>query len=183
MHHLVVVINFFDKEKGFNLLELIVGFLIISVLAAIGLPNLLESQRQEKVNEAFTRIRKAIVEAQLSANRQSLTCNLLITDTNVTASPSGCILENIIIDNNIISITSTHGMLPVTIPFSFKGTTNKPQTLHIRRKNFAGNAMPKTGKCIVISSIGMIRTGIYDQNIPNTNCNNIENKRYDNSNS
>lgn len=182
MRHLIVVFNSVNnKESGFNLFELIIALIIISILTTIAVPNLLESHRQQKVNEAFTRIRQSIIEAQLNANRQSLTCTINITSTKITASPSGCILENITVDDKIVEISSNRNSLPLNIPFSFKGTTSQPQTLQIQRKDFSGKPIPETGKCIVISSIGMIRTGIYDQTIQSTNCNNIENKRYDNS--
>lgn len=181
MRHLIVHFNSLNKERGFNLLELIIVITFISILTILAIPNWLASQRQQKVNEAFSKIRHSIIETQLNANRQSLTCKLTITQTNISASPSGCLLETTIIDNNIINITSTRHVLPVTIPFSFKGTTNQPQTLHIQRKDFSGKSLPHTGKCIVISTIGMIRIGIHDAKIPSTNCNNIENQRYDNS--
>lgn len=181
MRHLVVL-NLLKKEGGFSLFELIVVFVIMGVVSAVGVPSLIGSQRQEKVKEAYSKIRGALVEAQFNANRKSAACTVTITTTGVTGSPSGCLLENITFDSGMIDITSTAGTLPQSIAFTYQGTTSNGQTLQIRRKTFSGTAMPETGKCIVISSIGMIRTGIYDSAVPGTNCDNVENKRYDNAN-
>jgi prepilin-type N-terminal cleavage/methylation domain-containing protein len=181
MRHLLVL-NLLKKEKGFSLFELVVVMVIMGIMSAVGVPSLIGSQRQEKVKEAYSKIRGALVEAQFNANRKSAACTVTITTTGVTGSPSGCLLENITFDSSIVDINSSAGTLPRNIVFTYKGTTSNAQTLQIRRKTFSGTAMPETGKCIVISSIGMIRTGIYDSTVTGTNCNNVENKRYDNAN-
>ncbi|BAQ63628.1 prepilin-type N-terminal cleavage/methylation domain-containing protein [Geminocystis sp. NIES-3709] len=174
----LVVLNLMNKESGFSLLELVVVFVIMGIVSAIGAPSLVASQRQGRVNEAFSKIRSALLEAQLNANRQSATCTLTIATTGVTATTQGCLLENITVDSSIVDINSSAGTLPQTIAFAYQGTTANAQVLQIRRKNFSGTAMQETGKCIIISSIGMIRTGIYDSTAT-SNCNNAENKRYD----
>jgi prepilin-type N-terminal cleavage/methylation domain-containing protein len=181
MLHLIVL-NLLKKDRGFTLFELIVILVIISIVSAISLPSLIGSQRQDKVNEAFSKIQGGLRQVQLNANRKSTTCTITIDISEVIASPSGCLLENITFDSGIVDITSTTGILPQDIAFTYRGTTSNSQTLQIRRKTFSGEAMPETGKCIVISTIGMIRTGIYNGNVKGTNCNNIENKRYDNAN-
>lgn len=181
MRHLVVL-NLLNKDGGFSLFELIVVCIIMGVVGAVGAPSFLGSQRQERVNEAFSKIRGALVEAQLNANRLSTTCTVSIAATGLTATPPGCLLENVAVDPNIVDIASSAGTLPRTIAFAYRGTTGDAQTLQIRRKDFSNVAMPETGKCIVISTIGMIRTGIYDATVTGTNCNNIENQNYDNLN-
>ncbi|PHV64049.1 prepilin-type N-terminal cleavage/methylation domain-containing protein [Cyanobacterium aponinum UTEX 3222] len=181
MRHLVVVnllLNKSNQEKGVTLLEVVLVSVIVGIMAAMSVPNLLEEQRQQKVNEAFGKIRGALVEAQINANRKSENCTVTISETGVTGSPSGCVLENITYDNNIVEVRSTAGTLPQTIAFEYDGslTGTLLQTIHIKRKNGAN----ETGKCIVIANqLGMIRTGIYDSSVPTSNCNNVENKRYD----
>lgn len=166
-----------NQQKGFTLFEIVIVSVIVGILSAMAVPNLIGSQRQETVNRTFSRIRSTLVEAQLNANRLSSNCPINIAVTEITSNQSGCLLENITINSSIVDITSTAGTLPQTINFSYRGTTGNGQTLQISRKTFAGKAMPETGKCIVISSTGMIRAGIYNTSAP-SNCENLENKRY-----
>ncbi|MGI0481624.1 prepilin-type N-terminal cleavage/methylation domain-containing protein [Geminocystis sp. CENA526] len=187
MQLLVVnLLNLFNersKQKGFTLFEVVVVSIIIGIVSAVAAPNLIESQRQERVNRTFSQVRSALVEAQVNANRMSRNCPITITTTSVTSAVSGCLLENIVIDSSIVDVrTSKTGGLPQTVTFDYKGgiPVTDIQTIHIARKNFSNTAINETGKCIVLANtIGMIRTGIYDSTVSGTNCNNVENRRYD----
>lgn len=174
----LIVLN----QKGFSLIELIVVFTIIGISAAISGPSWVNSRRQERVNEVFTRIRGALIEAQTNANRMSKTCSITITDTGVRLTNStthqGCLLENISFDSSVVSVTSSAGPMPQDIAFTYRGRTSDSQTIEIARKDFSGNVLRATGKCIVISSVGMIRTGVYDASA-SEKCRNPENDRYD----
>ncbi|WP_324281494.1 type II secretion system protein [Cyanobacterium aponinum UTEX 3221] len=193
-----------NEEKGFNLLEVVLVSVIVGIMAAVSVPNLLEQQRQERVNEAFNKIRGALVEAQTNANRKSRSCTVVITTTQVSSylhvdddgdpytpseddddngldpkpitNPESCTLENIAIDDSIVEMRSTaSGGLPQNITFDFDGNLTKTTQQTIHLKR--KNAPNETGKCIVISNqLGTIRTGIYDSVI---GCNNPENKKYD----
>lgn len=166
-----------NKQGGFTLFEVVIVSVIIGVISAMAVPSFIDAQRQKIVNRTFSQIRSTLVEAQLNANRLSSSCPINISATEITSSQTGCLLEKIAVDSSIVDITSTAGTLPQTINISYRGTTKNGQTLQISRKTFTGEAMPETGKCIVISSIGMIRTGIYNKSAP-SNCENLENKRY-----
>ncbi len=181
MQHLVVIKLLLNKhnnkEKGFNLLEVVLVSVIVGIMAGISVPNFLEEQRQQRVNEAFNWIRGALVEAQTNASRLSTDCTVTIDADQVSGSPPGCVLEKITFDTNIIDIRSSAGSLPQDIGFQFDGrlsSSTSLQTIHIKRKN----APNETGKCIVISNnLGMIRTGIYNST-SSANCENLENRRY-----
>jgi Tfp pilus assembly protein FimT len=184
MRHLVVL-NLLNKEGGFSLFELIIVFVIMGIVSAIGAPSLINSQRQERVNEAFGKIQGALVEAQINANRQSTDCTVKFAilggnSYQVSGNPSGCVLEPFKIDKTIVNVTQGNfTSTPTDIKFSYSGTTFNAKTLWIARKNFSNIAMPETAKCIVISSIGMIRTGIFSGTTSAPVCDNLENKRYD----
>ena len=189
-----------NQESGFSILEVMTVLVISGVMAAVAGPNVIGALRQSEVNRVFTEVNGAIQQAQANANRQSIDCTLTIAETTaaggsptytIDGSPAGCVLEPVIIDRDIISITSTRTGPPWNVSFDFQGTTtvNDLGTYLIARRDGAGNVIEETGKCIVISSaIGMIRTGIYapDNTItPNDSntfpdCVNVENQRYDN---
>jgi prepilin-type N-terminal cleavage/methylation domain-containing protein len=179
----LLVVNLLDsfshtsKNKGFSLFEVVIVSIIIAMVSAIAVPNLIASQRQKTVNRTYSQIRSTLTEAQINANRLSTSCPINISVTEITSSQSGCVLEKILVDSSIVDIISSAGTLPQTINFSYLGTTGDGQTLQISRKTFTGEAIPETGKCIVVSSIGMIRTGVYNASAP-SKCENPENKRY-----
>ena len=208
MRHLVVVLKLLlnkqNQEKGVTLLEVILVSVIIGIMAAISIPNTLEEQRRQQVNETFNRVRGALVEAQVNANRLSGSCTVVISATEVSSylhvdddndpdtdstdddftagldpkpalDPKSCNLEIVNIDDSIVSITKTDFLTPPTpITFSYTGTTGDSGTLWIKR---TGDTTGNTAKCIVVSSLGMIRTGIYNS-ASTGNCENLENKRY-----
>ncbi|HIK36696.1 MAG: prepilin-type N-terminal cleavage/methylation domain-containing protein [Geminocystis sp.] len=173
--------SFQEGDGGFTLLEVVVVVVILSIASALAVPNLLESQRQEKVKQTFSEIRGALSEAQINAIRRSGNCTVTVNNNGVTGNPQGCILERITIDSNVVHVNSTRGNLPVSITFNYNGevTVGDIQTIHIRPKNSSGQPMPQRGYCIVIANtLGMIRTGVYDPSTPNTNCSNVDNLRY-----
>jgi prepilin-type N-terminal cleavage/methylation domain-containing protein len=178
---LLVVPKKINQEGGFTLSEVIVVIVISSILSAITVPSLLGSLQQNKVKQAFIDLREALIQAQTNANRLSDDCTVNISATAISGSPAGCILETITIDSSV-SVTKTNfNDTPTPITFSFTGTTSNASTLWLARKDSSNTPIQTTAKCIVVSSTGMIRTGIYatDGSPPDPDCNNIENKRYD----
>ncbi|AFZ48771.1 hypothetical protein Cyast_2830 [Cyanobacterium stanieri PCC 7202] len=169
-----------DPQQGFTLVEIVAILVIIGIGSAIATPSLINSRRQDQVNQAQSRIRSALVEAQINANRLSTSCEVTIGDTDpdnptsserlVTATPSGCLSESIRYDSDVVDVTQT------SITYNFQGRTGNAQTIIVGRKNFNGTVIAETEKCIVVSSVGMIRTGIGDSA---DNCSNPENARYD----
>lgn len=174
-----------SPQRGFTLLEVVIVSVIVAVLSVIAVPNLIASMRQATVDRTFSHLRWALEEAKVNANRLSTSCTVTIASdgTQVTGSPSGCILEIIAIDSSIVSVT-TGNFEPLTsstntINFTYTGKTNDARTFWIARKDYGNNIINHSAKCIVVSSIGMIRTGIYNPSAP-SNCENPENRRYDN---
>ncbi|MBE9221416.1 prepilin-type N-terminal cleavage/methylation domain-containing protein [Cyanobacterium stanieri LEGE 03274] len=175
-----------DVQQGFTLIEIIAILVIIGIGSALATPSLINSRRQDQVNQAHRRIRSALVEAQVTANRLSRSCEIQFASTAITGSriilPSGrvvsCLAENLRIDDSVVSISkdSPGGSLPNNISYSFQGGTANAQTIWVSRKDFNGNVIQNTARCIVVSPVGMIRTGIIDSD---GNCYNVENDRYD----
>lgn len=179
MRFLLALKQINSAKNGFTLLEMMIVVVILSIATAIGAPSLVGSMRQNKVNRVFTQTRAALIQAQTNANRLSSDCLVTITDTLVSASPTECLLENVTIDDSVVSVISNRDG---TIEFNFQGgiAVSDMQTFQIARKDFSGNVMDETGKCIVMSNtLGMIRTGIYDDSA-SANCNNSQNDRYEN---
>lgn len=178
----LVVLNLLKRiktESGFNLIEMLVVTAIIGVMSAVAVPNLLGQQRDSQAKEVFTKIRGALIEAQTNANRTSSNCTVNITTSSISGTPAGCVLETTNFDSSVVSVTSTGDS---TIQFDFQGgiAVGDIQTFQIAPKDFSGNALTDQGRCIVMSNtLGMIRTGIYDDSAP-ADCNNTENIRYDN---
>lgn len=199
----LVALRLIQKETGFTLLEMIIVTVIMGVMAAVSVPNLLDSQRENEAKKAFTQIKSALLEAQANANRMSSSCIVQFTagtgtytvsglkwvdsdddgtiDTGETSS-EGCVLEPFTIDTEVVSLTKTNFSTTPTSPaddiaFTFTGTTGDASTLWIARKTFGGDIVTTTAKCVVVSSVGMIRTGVKAD--ASNDCDNIANDKYD----
>lgn len=197
---LLIALKNINSQKGFSLLEVLVVTILLGIMATIAIPNFLGQKRQQEANIAFTQLKSALLEAQANAIRISDDCDVTITQNNntneytINGSPifvdhddnpdtdeiiSNCVPSSATIDGKAVSIsTSKAAGLPQTISFNFQGETANMQTFWIERNDFSGNPIQDTGKCIVLSNaLGMIRTGAY---VAGGNCENLENKRYDN---
>lgn len=181
----LLVLNKLHREKGFNLIELLIIIIITGIATALGTPSLVNARRQDIANQAFNSVKGALVEVPVNANRLSGSCTVIISSTQVssylhvdddndpdtdstdddgtpgldprpTSDPKSCNLETINIDDSIVSVTSNSAN-PIT--YDFEGITNNLQTIWIARKDFNNNAVPDTAKCIVVSRF-MIRTGV-----------------------
>ncbi len=178
MRQLLLVIKQIKKinsESGFNLLELLLVTVIMGIATAVAVPNLVESRQDNEAKEVFTKINGALIQAQAEANRVSRNCGIEITSTQLeNLYPNRCRIDTFNIDSDVVSVTSSGDMSEIT--YSLRGTTNDGQTIWITRKKNDEPYM-EVSRCIVISGIGMIRTGVYDDG----KCNNTENDRYDSS--
>lgn len=172
---------FRNKQKGFNQLELMIVMIILGIIGAFGTSSLVESRKQAQVNETLIRLRSALQSAQANANRMSTSCTVQVTKTLITATPVGCLQENITIDSDIVHISSNSTGI---VLYSFQGHTPSGQTFFIRKKN--GTTLDNSNaNCLVVSAgLGLFRTGKTNGNpaIAPQNCINIENIRYDNEN-
>lgn len=177
---LLVVPKKMNQEGGFTLAEVIIVIVISTILSAITVPSLLASLQQNQVKQAFMDLKEALIQTQSNANRLSNDCTVNISPTTISGSPAGCLLETITIDSSVVSVTKTNFTdTPTPITFGFTGTTANAATLWLARKDSSNTPIPTTARCIVISPTGMIRTGIYATGSSPPECNNIENKRYD----
>ena len=173
---------FFRSQQGFTLVELIAICVIVGIIASVTIANLFGLYRENEARKAYIRIRNALTEAQVNANRLNNTCTIEFTQTGndyfVSGEPSGCLLESFTVDSNAVSLTKTNfSNSPTNISFSFVGTTGNASTLWITRKSGNSQALENVARCIVVSSTGMVRTGINR----NGKCDNVQNRKYDNS--
>jgi len=144
--------------------------IIISIIAALGTPNLLGFFRRSQVTSSLIELSGAIKETQRQSMRRGTYCQINIDTVNnlLTASPNNCLLSDREINNNIILRTNLSGT-PPNISFSHKGSTTKSGTIVIS-SDLASNQ-----KCFVISlGLGITRTGNYigspSGNVSATNC-------------
>jgi prepilin-type N-terminal cleavage/methylation domain-containing protein len=170
------------KDKGFTLIETLIVVIILGVMGAVAGPGLKGWYDQNRVKEGFNQILNAFQQARSNSVRLSTSCTVTISSGtsaySVAGSPSGCVLETVLISNEVIKITKASGSLPASIVFDYRGGTDASSntTVVIERKNGSGTNISGTGKCIVVSDpLGMIRFGDYSS----SNCINSENIQYD----
>ena len=172
----------FRTQQGFTLVELIAIAVILGIIASVAIPNLFGLYRENEARKAYIRVKNALTEAQVNANRLNNTCTIEFTQTGsdyfISGEPSSCLLESFTVNTNVVSLTKTNfSNAPTNISFSFIGTTPNASTLWITRKSSNNQALENVARCIVVSSTGMIRTGFNR----NGTCNNVQNQKYDNS--
>jgi prepilin-type N-terminal cleavage/methylation domain-containing protein len=146
-----------QKEAGFSLIEMLAVTAIISIVAAIAVPNLLGILRRNQVNTALEQLYGAIKETQRQAIYQGRLCrvNINTTTKKITGNPSNCLLSDRQINDNVTIRTNLSGT-PPNISFSHKGSTTKSGTIVV------SSASVNWQKCFVISlGIGIMRTGEY----------------------
>lgn len=177
----------FSTAKGFTLIELLVVIIIVGISAAVGISNLIGSQRQARANEAVGKLRSALQSAQANANRMSTSCDVIIDSTTNTdfylirSNTDGCLQEVASVEKSIVNIDT----VDETIVFNFNGSIDEtattitlPATFTIARQN-GSTVDTSNANCLVVSSLlGLVRTG----KIEGTNCINVENLKYDNEN-
>lgn len=160
------------SDRGFTMIELVVVLVIIGVIAGIASPSLLGFFRRHQVNASMSELLGAIKETQKQAMRQGRICRIDVDpNTNmITASPSGCLLTNRVLDADIKIRTNLPGANP-NISFSHKGSTTRMGTMVL------SSDLTQHQRCFVISlGLGIMRTGYYtersDGRISATNCQN-----------
>ena len=164
-------------DQGFTLIEMMVTIMITGIMAAIIAPSFMTWVNNKKINDISTKIEGALKEAQSSAGRRNITCNVLITTTTVSSIDSRCLptgsrniqdrTSDVGISNSNLEIAGTGGTSGTTVTYLSLGTANitpKSATVIIYRTNETTNGIKK---CIVVSrGIGTIKTGNYTGTIP-----------------
>lgn len=152
-----------NTNLGFNLAELSIMLVVAGILAAIGIPSVLQMFEKFQSDSAFNQVRGAIEQAQLQAIRLSRTCTITIDETNkeITLNDpdvdTGCLLEELSLPNSTEIRTNRDDG---NVAFNFRGNTNTQQTIVVYDEDQFNR------KCLVISNgIGMIRGGDYEGNL------------------
>jgi prepilin-type N-terminal cleavage/methylation domain-containing protein len=150
------------SSSGFTLIEMLVVFIIIGVIAAIAAPNFLGLLNRNRIN-----VESALKEAQRQALRQGKSCTVAIDRTNKTISNSGtskCLLTTRDLDEprgyELIQLNSN----TTSIVFSGKGniTGGTAPTLVVSMSNGSPDQ-----KCVVLEGLfATLRSGNYSGTIP-----------------
>lgn len=173
---------FRQNDQGFTLIEVLVSILIMGILTAIAAPSFMTWVYNKKVDGLVADVEGALKEAQSTAIRKSITCNVLVTETTVTSVksatdstevpaclPSGSRQLPKLQDgsNDTLKIAGTGGSTGTIFTFSSRGTANitpSTEAVVIYRTDAAGNGK---NKCLVVSSgIGIMKSGTYSGTLP-----------------
>jgi prepilin-type N-terminal cleavage/methylation domain-containing protein len=160
------------SNQGFTLIEILVTIMIGGILAAIAAPNFMAWVDNKKINDAAIKIEGALREAQSSAGRRNITCDVVITANQVSASnpkclPSGTLniqdkAPDVGISNSNLGIAGTGGSTGTTVTYLSIGSANitpSTSTIVVYKSNETTSGVKK---CIVVTKgIGTIRAGTY----------------------
>jgi prepilin-type N-terminal cleavage/methylation domain-containing protein len=164
--------------QGFTLIEILVTVAIMGVMAAIAAPSFMTWLNNKKVDDVLAQVEGALKEAQSTAIRKNITCNVLVKSDRITSVVSdqasaevpGCLPSGwrlVSNESRNIRILGTGGSSGTIIKFSTKGTTlltPTTQAVAVYRTDVPGSG---TKKCLVVSSgIGIIRVGNYTDSNP-----------------
>jgi type II secretory pathway pseudopilin PulG len=154
-----------------TLLETLVVVILVGILAAIGVPNLMQMMNNQKVKTALEIVQGVLEDSQRQAMRQSKNCSITLNPSNnppnLTTTGTGCMVTS---DSKLpTGIAMTTNLSSIT--FSFKGTTTSSGTIVVESSDG-----PSEKRCLVISNgLGIMRTGIYTGStsgtLSATNCN------------
>lgn len=149
-----------NANRGLTLIETLVVFIMVGVLAAISAPSFLSWLESRRVAQAMAQLEGALREAQREAMRSNSTCQINIpagANPTITATPVGCLptgprsLENVTVRRN----SDADGLHQIR--FGFQGRTPNTGTAVV-----ALTANPTLQRCLVMSAgLGIMRTGIY----------------------
>ena len=159
------------RESGFTAVEILITFIVFSVLAAISIPNFVGWYNKYKLAENLEDVRVTLEEARLKAEKQGTKagCTLNFNLPNqITSSDAGCLTSGTLTLSQGIAMVAEEnpGNALNNLTFSFYGSTNKEGTIVLYRTDGSGEK-----RCLAITLItGIMRTGIYeDSTTPPTN--------------
>ncbi len=168
----MLLCNADKNSQGFSMIETTIILMIVGILSAIAVPNFLAMYNRVKLNDAVTKVRGALQEAQREAIRKNHLCTVTLDTTNPKNNKviGSCFVTGArtLADDGVAMATNilppTGAGLPA-IPFSFKGTTT---TMALSGGTNSGTIVLSLAdgsgqkKCLVISKgIGIMRTGDY----------------------
>ncbi|NJO99217.1 MAG: type II secretion system protein [Pleurocapsa sp. CRU_1_2] len=174
----MLLYNARKSSSGFTLIEMLVVFIIVGVIAAIAAPNFLGLLNQSRVKDGLAQVEGAVKEAQRQAMRRGKPCKVKFvtrtingktrevitvvesTDTGETVAAgfyNGCLLEERILPVEV-EVEVDPGTI-TKITFSGKGNTDSDSNGIIQ----ISHPLTTTVKCIQIEGVlGNILTGDYD---------------------
>ncbi len=177
------------NSQGFTMIEIIIILLIIGILSAIAAPSFLAMHNRAKLNDAVTKVRGALQEAQREAIRKSKSCFVTLDTTNnkvtgiptptpsPTPTPTFCLVtgERTLADDGVSMATNVKpnpiiSGNPIQIQFDIRGnTTFTVATAAASATDTSGKIILYMSdgsisdkKCVAISKgIGLLRFGTY----------------------
>ncbi|MCC0177923.1 type II secretion system protein [Waterburya agarophytonicola K14] len=136
-------------DRGFTLIEMIAVTAILSIVAALAVPNVLGMLNRNQANSALGEIEGAIKEAQKLAIRNGQSCTLNIIAATRTVSGT-CLIRNRVFQ---APVSLPNG--DQTIIFSGKGNTSNGITVRVSLDNNAN-----VDRCLTVATgLGIMRTG------------------------
>ena len=151
------------SNQGFTLLETATVVVVIGILAAISAPSLLGWYNRTKVDSALNEVRGALQQAQREAMRKSKPCTVTLgtsdnppTVSAVNSSGDSCVINREL--QNGVEMSSD--ISSREIEFNIRGGTGNGGTIVLHM----ADASTQEKKCIVLSSIGLMRSGNYSGN-------------------
>jgi len=171
----MLLCNARNNSQGFTQIEILIIVMIIGILSATAVPSFLAMYNRAKLNDAVTKVRGALQEAQREAIRKSKLCTVTLDKTNNKVTGS-CLVtgdrtladDGVAIATNVNPDSSISGN-PIQIKFDIRGNTTftvassaaTDTSGKIILYNSGGSISDR--KCVAISKgIGLLRFGTYN---------------------
>ena len=161
------------RNSGWTLLEVMIVILIIGILASLAIPNMMEAIEKRKAQDALSRLKGTLQEAQRNAIKMGKECRVSIntnengyTTHSVSIADStyaGCLSQEVSFPG--ITVTENLPNNGETISFSYRGNTTNIVTIIVESPN------ARTKYCLVVSNfLGIMRSGVYDESRTSNKC-------------
>jgi prepilin-type N-terminal cleavage/methylation domain-containing protein len=164
----VLTRNFSLKQRGFTLIEVLIGTIISGVLLAISVPHVMGMYEQEQVRNSVGELQSTLQEARTQARRQGKRCTISLDTTNNQITSNGCLLESVVnlAENDVLKLSTNITGTPPSIMFSYKGdiTLSAGGDSGIIVMSRSANTEKK--RCILIpEGAAPLKTGYYEGSI------------------
>ena len=168
------------KNRGFTLVEMLAAAVVVSIVAAVAVPNLLGLIYKSNITDGVTDIEGAMKEAQRQAIRFSQSCVIEITlnggkyvvrpDPAVGGNNNRCLLEQRVLSEGVtVTFDPNIDTVSISSKGSFDYTDPGNPTATNRTITVSHNSI-STQKCLRIEGLfGDIQTGIVQGGVCDTN--------------